>query len=328
MKNPLFSIIIPVYNAESYLRECVNSIINQSYSNWELILVDDGSQDKSGFICNEYQDSDERIRVFHKKNGGPSSARNLGLDEAEGDFIVFVDSDDWVSKSFLEDYLAGLDADIVYQGHVKEYDNHSIVVNDLQIDSDICGVPRAIQELWGRDYFGYTCMKCFKREIIEKYHVRFDVSVFFREDTLFTAHYFRYVKRARVIPVANYHYRYIETSLQHTHFRGKELLYVDDKIYEQFSCYFYDRSFYEFVETWYLKNLHNVIKKSYNGINATEFSDEERIRQIEKCIRHRAYFMPKSFDYSKNKVVNFVLKVIWMTNNPHFILRSMRFLKL
>lgn len=96
------SIIVPVYNVELYIDKCIGSIIDQSYKNLEIILVDDGSKDSSGKICDKYQNKDERIRVFHKANGGLSSARNYGIKKATGDWYVFVDSDDWIDKYMIQ----------------------------------------------------------------------------------------------------------------------------------------------------------------------------------------------------------------------------------
>ena len=95
----MISIIIPVYNSEVTLRRCLDSVISQSISDWELILIDDGSTDKSGEICEEYASKDKRIKVFYKKNGGVSSARNVGLDNAKGEWIAFVDADDFVRRN-------------------------------------------------------------------------------------------------------------------------------------------------------------------------------------------------------------------------------------
>ena len=100
-QSPKISIIVPVYKVEQYLPKCINSILAQTYQYWELLLIDDGSPDNSGKICDEFAQKDERIRIFHKKNGGVSSARNLGLDYAEGDYVMFVDSDDWLSNDCL-----------------------------------------------------------------------------------------------------------------------------------------------------------------------------------------------------------------------------------
>lgn len=101
MSNPKVSIIVPVYKAESYLHRCVDSLLAQTFTEFEILLIDDGSPDNSGLICDEYASKDSRVRVFHKENGGVSSARNLGLDKANGEYILFIDSDDEISKDTL-----------------------------------------------------------------------------------------------------------------------------------------------------------------------------------------------------------------------------------
>lgn len=111
------SIIVPVYNAEKYLHRCIDSILAQTYTDFELLLINDGSKDNSGFICDEYKDKDTRIRVFHKENGGVSSARNLGLDNAKGEWISWVDSDDYIDSTMLDKlYKSAVidNADITY----------------------------------------------------------------------------------------------------------------------------------------------------------------------------------------------------------------------
>ena len=95
-QSPLISIIVPVYNVEDYIRPCLDSILAQTYTNFEAILVDDGSKDGSGSVCDEYAEKDSRFIVVHKENGGVSSARNKGLEIAKGEYIAFVDSDDWI----------------------------------------------------------------------------------------------------------------------------------------------------------------------------------------------------------------------------------------
>ena len=101
MPTPKISVIIPVYTAEKSLCRCIDSILTQTYQDFELLLIDDGSTDSSGAICDEYAEQDARIRVFHKENGGVSSARNVGLDNARGEWYAFVDSDDSVSPHYL-----------------------------------------------------------------------------------------------------------------------------------------------------------------------------------------------------------------------------------
>ena len=101
----LISVIVPVYNVEKYLNRCVESIMNQTYKNLQIILIDDGSNDRSGKICDEYAEKDKRIEVIHKENAGVSAARNKGLDKAKGEWITFVDADDWIEKTFVLFYI-------------------------------------------------------------------------------------------------------------------------------------------------------------------------------------------------------------------------------
>lgn len=102
MSSPKISIIVPVYNVEKYIRRCLDSIAGQTFTDWECICVDDGTPDASGKICDEYAQKDGRFVVIHKENGGVSSARNVGLDVAKGEYVTFCDSDDWVEKEMLE----------------------------------------------------------------------------------------------------------------------------------------------------------------------------------------------------------------------------------
>lgn len=146
-KTPLVSVIVPVYKVEKYLRTCVESVIRQTYKNWELILVDDGSPDKSGLICDEYASKDSRIQVVHKGNGGQAQARNRGLDLCKGDYVTFLDSDDFFHQDFICymveaalknkadivqcDYLHGVCSSFPKQSVTckeKSYDNHSVFI--------------------------------------------------------------------------------------------------------------------------------------------------------------------------------------------------------
>ena len=124
--NEKISIIVPIYNVEEYIEKCVDSLINQTYKNIEIILVDDGSTDKSYDICKKYSETDSRIKLIHKENGGLSDARNVGIDNATGDYITFLDSDDWISYDYSEIMIKELqetNADIVMSNLVNVYDN-------------------------------------------------------------------------------------------------------------------------------------------------------------------------------------------------------------
>lgn len=131
---PLLSVVVPVYNVEPYLERCIQSILNQTYKNLEVILVDDGSTDKSGSVCDEYAHRDERVIVIHKQNGGQSSARKAGAAIATGSYITAVDSDDWIESNMFEEMMGAAvksGADVVSSGMIKDYGNHCVPGQDL-----------------------------------------------------------------------------------------------------------------------------------------------------------------------------------------------------
>lgn len=174
-----FSIIIPVYNVETYIKKCVNSILIQSYKDYEIILVDDGSPDKSGTICDEYTIKDNRVKVVHKKNGGLSSARNTGLDIAKGEYIIFLDSDDWWDNdnglSIINNKLLEKECDILIFG-MKKYFTFSDNFGDERPPSLEQGQDITIKNLMCNNiYTACACNKVIRREFIEKQKLRFTI---------------------------------------------------------------------------------------------------------------------------------------------------------
>jgi glycosyltransferase involved in cell wall biosynthesis len=169
----LLSIIVPVYKAEKYLRRCIESILVQSYQNYELILVDDGSPDDSGLICDEYAKKDSRIKSFHKSNGGLSSARNFGLDIAAGIYVGFVDSDDWITPDMYE-HLVGLckkhDVDIASCSYISTADDANTIVNSEAPRIRCFNQADALRFYLQRGISGKTndysaCTKVYRREL-------------------------------------------------------------------------------------------------------------------------------------------------------------------
>lgn len=169
---PLISIIVPVYKVEKYLNKCVKSIINQTYSNLEIILVDDGSPDNCGKMCDDYAKKDKRIKVIHKKNGGLSDARNKGIEIATGDYIGFVDSDDWINPDMykiLYELLIKYNADISCCNLVR-------TVEDIKIEEKKIEVKTFSKEEYLKKYFKinsqdcvyYAWNKLYKKSIIDK----------------------------------------------------------------------------------------------------------------------------------------------------------------
>lgn len=170
MKNePKISIIVPIYNVEVYLRKCLDSIVNQTYKNLEIILVDDGSPDNCGVICDEYAANDERIKVIHKQNGGVSSARNAGLEIATGEYIGWVDSDDWIELDMFEYLVKNAQtykADITVCSRIEQYETKSIFRGWQQVE--IYNTEQALELLLQDDLLqNYLWDKLWRRELFK-----------------------------------------------------------------------------------------------------------------------------------------------------------------
>ena len=179
---PSFSVIVPVYNTSRYLSKCVDSILDQTCGDFELILVDDGSTDGSAGICDAYADRDIRTKVIHKKNGGVSSARNTGIDVATGTFLWFVDSDDYIEPFSLEQLLAA----------TKEHAADLYIFNNASLREF---VAVDLEEFLRRYYFTYAAgfgpwNKLYRRSIVERRRLRFDCEETIGEDLLFNVGYY------------------------------------------------------------------------------------------------------------------------------------------
>jgi len=206
----MISIIIPVYNVTRYLDECVSSVVEQTYHEWECILVDDGSTDGSGAICDEWVKRDERIRVIHQENGGVSRARNRGIKEAKGEFVVFVDSDDWLGKDHLDKLIEAPVADLVVSGVKHLMKNGECVEFKPLCDKTFKISPESVQEFvaLNRNYLLYApYVKLYKRTILESYNICFPVDCHYGEDLQFNLRYLDYVKTITQVEDSSYYYR-------------------------------------------------------------------------------------------------------------------------
>lgn len=209
MKKGLISIIIPVFNADKYLSTCIDSILAQSYQNFELILVDDGSTDESGIICDHYQTKDNRIRVFHKTNFGVSHARNYGINVAEGEYLTFIDSDDYIDANYLASYIQHEEYDCVIGSYqtfpIVHMTIHKEMAFSISNDNDLNSLCNYIAKIDGSIW-----CKLYHHSIINEHHVRFNEQMRFSEDTDFCLNYFRYAKTFKTISSNSYHYRVAE----------------------------------------------------------------------------------------------------------------------
>ena len=202
--NPLITVIVPIYNVEVYLRKCLDSILAQTYKNLEIILVDDGSPDGCPAICDEYAEIDKRIQVIHKENGGLSDARNAGVEIAMGDYIGFVDSDDWIMPDMYEYLLEGLCgymADIAYCGFVNVHSTWAEYPNN-QTDK-VYTKETALNELFFDRLKNFAWNKLYKAELWQ--NVRFPVGRNF-EDILTMYKLFEQSKRIAILKEPKYYY--------------------------------------------------------------------------------------------------------------------------
>lgn len=227
----MISIIVPVYNVEKYLKKCLDSLVNQTYKNIEIICINDGSTDHSLDILNEYANKDKRIIIINKKNGGISESRNMGIAKASGEYIMFVDSDDWIN---LETCQKSLDAilkysvDVVMWSYVREYDDRSLP--KIIFDKDIYFDEKNTKEKIYRRFFGLlkeelmqpenadaivtVWGKLYKSELILNNNIKFvdTKEIGTCEDGLFNIEVFKYAKNLYFIKQNLYHYRKINTS--------------------------------------------------------------------------------------------------------------------
>ncbi len=224
------SIIVPVYNAENYLKKCVDSLVNQTYRNLEIVLVDDGSGDSSGRLCDEYAKEDSRVLAVHKQNGGLVSAWKRGVSESSGQFLCFADSDDWVDLTMIEEmaaHLTGQEREIVASDYVVErQEGGEFVWQQLSpgeyLEQDVR--EKVIPNLLGRERRYVTisrCMKLIGRKLVEENQKYSDPSVVMGEDMMLMLPSLIDCKRLFVMDhKAYYHYRYVRESMVHKYDMG------------------------------------------------------------------------------------------------------------
>jgi len=211
LNHPKISVIVPVYKAEAYLRCCVDSLLAQTFRDFEILLIDDGSPDKSGEICDEYARQDGRIKALHKKNGGVSSARNVGIEHAQGEWITFVDADDYVKSAYLTDFgLADLKANdksvLIYQGisywksgvtspHFHYQEDDSRQSGDSIIERNMLFMD------------GCPVGKLFRKDVLTSNNIKFDIALSLHEDHVFVFNCFLHTQRIITREAQNYLYR-------------------------------------------------------------------------------------------------------------------------
>lgn len=219
----MISVIVPVYNVVKYLDKCIQSIINQTNRDWELLLVDDGSTDGSSDICEKYNKDDSRIVVFHKENGGVSSARNLGLENAKGDYVIFVDGDDWIEPTLFEDFyrineekkldLFMFEYSVDYGEEINIHSVDNIWYGNNDTEKALISTINPNNRLIG--------VKIYSKSLIG--NNRFDTSIILGEDTLFSVNVIVNAKSIYYSDKYYYHYVQSENSAVRSSFKFEKM---------------------------------------------------------------------------------------------------------
>lgn len=216
---PKISIIVPVYNSEKFLEKCILSVLNQTFKEFELILINDGSTDRSKEICDYYRNKDNRVKVVHKFNTGVSETRNIGLDISTGEYVCFIDSDDYIDSRMLEElynYTENGYIDIIVSGmYFERYDNGSWENKIEYYEAyNIQQIKYLIKNLF-ESYLLYNPVgKLYKKEIIDIHNIRFDKNMSFGEDPVFNCEFMKYISNIKNIDKCYYNYvKHGDTSL-------------------------------------------------------------------------------------------------------------------
>lgn len=271
------SIIVPIYNSEEYIDRCIKSILQQTYDRFELILIDDGSTDRSKEICQNYKKIDKRIMAISQKNGGAGLARNVGLQHATGDYLLFVDSDDWIDVDLLENVVKKIEyyhAEAVVFGWKCEGRGKEKAYQIVQTDTILSG-KAIIEKIIDDDHVyggGYTVNKLWDMKKIRENNSLFEKSLFLYEDKVFAISNYIHLNRVLLIPDVYYHYVERDESL--SHYKTFQWNVADNVLLAQ-------KKMAELLK--YIPDLHEIAVKQYY-ISTMEFLGSAIKRQNRKRI--------------------------------------------
>ena len=343
--DPLVSVIVPVYNAQQFLDKCIRSVLNQMYTNWELILVDDGSTDESGKLCDTYAETDIRISCVHKNNGGLSSAREAGIQAMHGEFAMFIDSDDWVDVDALEQcvkIVRKYEVECVCFSYVKEYPNSSLPVHIYDDSKDFSNgnATDLYRRFWGLlgdelkhpehgDSMASCCMKLYSRKLI-KDAVFFDTKkIGCSEDTLFNIYALKNCTKAFYLDTPLYHYiKQTDGTISSTYRPRLQEQYIE--LFKEFNIAKETLK----VDNLCVQALNNRIALTIIGIGLNELANPNKKERIKK-IRHyiRSDFYKNGYQKAQKKYLPFIWKIFVFCAGhgwafPVFMmLQGIRFLK-
>ena len=316
------SIVVPVYNAETTLKSCIDSVVNQSYDEWELWLINDGSRDSSGEICDEYCRSDARIQVIHKQNEGVSVARNTGIEKAQGEYILFLDSDDYLEKDALRKVVDATNrfcADVVIFGFYYHFSESNIFKSNT-LSKEFVGtndqfVFDVFREAFGKELLNPPWNKLVKRELLLHENIQFVSEFSICEDMIFTIEILEKSERIIFLETPLYHYIYKQGSNLVNKFHSnyfEALSFYIARAKEYLVKHHADKEKMGLLDTFYINQTIAFLKRIYV---ASGYSKEKKYSELIRICQHNdfmdslALYQPKGV---KKKVV------AWCIKNKHY----------
>ena len=306
------SIIVPIYNSKRYLKRCIESVLNQKYQKYELILINDGSTDNSGEICDCYAKSDSRIRVIHNKNVGVSASRNIGIKESKGEYILFLDSDDWLEENSLcKIYKKSIeeDLDILFFGYREVDENENVIKNNLYDNTNDRNFEDIILNI-SSNIKGFLFNKLIRRECIDYY---FDESIYLKEDLYFLLKNRTNIKKTDFINDIVYNYRVRNNSVSHSNSKNIKHIseldvdkYICESIESKYSNEYKILFFEEYIELKYFlsKDGKKYLKENYESLQNKYYKELIESNDFEIMYKIRIFIhkhFPTLYEILKNE---------------------------
>lgn len=328
--NKLLSVIVPVYNTENYLKKCIESIVNQTYFPLEIILVDDGSTDSSGKICDFYEKKYDNISVVHMKNSGITAARLRGVEKSQGSRVTFVDSDDWIDMNYYQSVCENDDSDLIATEIYGYFNEKHIVKNDLKFDEGIYSKEEILKEIipvmmWDPETARWAfepslCTKIFKREIIlsELRKVQ-KVGSNYGEDSMVTYPLMLHVDKVKIVKNAFYYHRQRERGKIAGYIENEDFFIKVHEVYEYLRRAFRNERCYELMQkqldNFYIQAV-DLKKQCYKhwDYEFTMVFPFEKVTRESKVILYGAGKLGKEY-IEQNEKYHFCEIILWVDKN-------------
>lgn len=294
---PIISIIVPVYNARRHIKKCISSILAQTMNDFELIIINDGSTDDSLYICKTFARIDKRIRIIDKENEGVSSARNIGIKAAKGDWITFIDADDYVDVNYLEclykhnDYTENI---LIIQG-LKQVSNSRTAKNVEFTNETLTGkdIEKAFDSLRIFEY-GYTVAKLYNNRIIQQKNIRFDNEISYSEDLIFMLEYILHCNSIKFIEGTGYNY-VVDASSLSQRYNSFESEYALFERYNSLNNAIADRFSFEPTNSSLRNGALILMRSIYSMFINNEKSKKERLEIIRNILKDKDTYIKKYY---------------------------------